>query len=217
MTGTSDDNRPVKPARSFSRTLVWPLLAIGIINLTLMFSGVYGNVSALLAVLVAFVFGGGAFYWYRTVSSRYRLAPGDSADVGAAVFLPTAFALLTLVVCPLYGFSPHNLSRPQINGIARPGSILTATLGSWDIGPRKESAINYASSRFRTHWQRCRVNRDATLYSGCTDIPQATGTSYLPQQADVGSVVRAVVTVRPYIGAVRSGVAASPTLLVRAR
>ncbi|MFL5854727.1 MAG: hypothetical protein ACJ77G_19925 [Solirubrobacteraceae bacterium] len=72
--------------------------------------------------------------------------------------------------------APANTERPMILGSPTQAQTLTATKGSWTNDP----------TGFGYQWQRCDP--------GCSNIPDAAGSSYTLAVADVGANVRVVVT-----------------------
>jgi hypothetical protein len=70
---------------------------------------------------------------------------------------------------------PTNLTKPSISGTAAVGQALTATPGTWSTGP-----IRYAYQ-----WGRCDVQN-----TSCNDIPNATGSTYVPTLSDAGFTLR---------------------------
>jgi hypothetical protein len=68
---------------------------------------------------------------------------------------------------------------PEIQGEAREGRTLTATRGEWGGAP----------TRFAYQWRRCRS--DGT---SCTNIANATATTYAVRRADVDNTLRVRVT-----------------------
>jgi hypothetical protein len=95
---------------------------------------------------------------------------------------------------------PVNTTVPSVLGIAQAGQVLTATSGAWSNAP----------TSFTRHWQRS----TGGVFS---DIPQATGASYLLSSADVGHPVRVVVVAtnaegdsEPVASSATGAVAAAP-------
>jgi len=109
-----------------------------------------------------------------------------SADVGfqirAAVTatnpdgIAPALSPLTAVVAPAV---PSVIAAPAVSGTAREGQVLTATQGTWKGTP----TIAYA-----TEWQRCAAG------SGCAAIAGASAATYRAVAADVGAMLRALLT-----------------------
>ena len=85
---------------------------------------------------------------------------------------------LSALVGPVTATQPGNTTVPSVGGTGRDGETLTADPGQWNgTGPFEHTY----------QWQRC----DS---SGCTDIDGATGQTYDLTDADVGFMVRVVVT-----------------------
>jgi hypothetical protein len=113
---------------------------------------------------------------YRTAlsdvrySNRSAAAAGERSvevhvtDAGSA----GATATRTIV---LAAAAPEPTTAPTVEGIARVGGTLTGNDGAWE---------GSEPMTFSRQWQRC-------ASSGCTDIEGATGSSYAPVAADVGS------------------------------
>ena len=80
---------------------------------------------------------------------------------------------------------PVNIRAPSITGAPRRGVVLGVTLGSWSPSP----------SSLAVQWQR---GAGGTF----TDIPGATGSTYVPVTADERDDLRVVVTARNAFGAV---------------
>ncbi len=79
---------------------------------------------------------------------------------------------------PVLPLPPINLAAPAISGTPQEGQLLSATTGSWSGSPTSHA---YA-------WQR---SSDGSTW---TTIPSATNASYTPVSADVGSLIRVLVT-----------------------
>jgi sugar lactone lactonase YvrE len=76
---------------------------------------------------------------------------------------------------------PANLGRASISGVATVFQSLHAHPGRWTQMP---VSLAY-------QWQRC-----DSAGASCTDIADATGSIYVPREADLGQTVRVVVTAR---------------------
>jgi hypothetical protein len=76
--------------------------------------------------------------------------------------------------------APVNTEAPTVSGAAKSGQTLTAASGTWSGTP----TITYAYQ-----WQRC-----DHLDEECSDVPDATATTYEPGREDVGSALRVVTT-----------------------
>lgn len=80
---------------------------------------------------------------------------------------------------------PRNVVPPTLTGTAQSGQTLTAVAGTW----------SGAAATFIYQWERC----DATG-ANCTDVPGAVASSYVVQDADVGSTLRVKVTATNPLG-----------------
>jgi hypothetical protein len=77
---------------------------------------------------------------------------------------------------------PNNEGAPQISGAPQVGRLLGASVGFW----RSPAPLG-----FGYQWIRC--DRAGTI---CSNLPGATGASFRPSAAEVGSTLRVVVTAR---------------------
>jgi hypothetical protein len=80
------------------------------------------------------------------------------------------------VVTPL---PPSNTALPAITGTPTPGQTLSSSTGSWTGSP----------TEYSYQWEDCDSSG-----SNCSDISNATASSYALGSADVGDTIRAVVT-----------------------
>jgi hypothetical protein len=94
---------------------------------------------------------------------------------------------------------PQNTGKPTVTGKAVVGEELTASTGTWTGG-----VDSYAYQ-----WQRC------TAAMACTDVSGATAKTYGVRTADVGSLLRVVVTAHNSSGS-STGVASDATAAVTA-
>jgi hypothetical protein len=76
---------------------------------------------------------------------------------------------------------PANTVAPNVTGTAQEGKTLTTTNGTW--------TTPHPPNTYTVRWQRCNPN-----ITFCADIQGATQQTYTLGSADVGNVVRAVVT-----------------------
>jgi hypothetical protein len=104
---------------------------------------------------------------------RVRVTATNGSGSGDATSRPTD------VVKPT-GSAPKNTSPPTISGNPLEGATLTVGPGSWSGTP---------SPHFTYQWQRC-----IGTGGGCSDIPGATGTTYVAGSADVAHTLRVNVT-----------------------
>lgn len=108
------------------------------------------------------------------MARRSRLAIGSGALVGVLVVLGLGAASAS-------GDTPGPpvmTAAPMVSGQPGLGKTLTTDDGSWN-----------ASATFTYQWLRCDES-----YAGCTNIPGATGTTYVTAAADVGHVLGTLVT-----------------------
>jgi hypothetical protein len=75
--------------------------------------------------------------------------------------------------------APQNTAVPQISGIAKEGSTLTASNGTWSNAP----------TSYAYQWRRC-----ASDGTACGDITGATKQTYTVASGDVGRTLRVAVT-----------------------
>lgn len=87
----------------------------------------------------------------------------------------TALATEVVVANP-----PVNSSRPTISGLARVGSVLSATTGAWTGTP---------IPTFTYQWKRCDADGE-----NCVVITGATASTYIPTAADVNRTILVTVT-----------------------
>jgi hypothetical protein len=78
---------------------------------------------------------------------------------------------------------PTKRSDPSVRGTPQEGQTLSGQTGQWLMA----DGLSCTDCKYRYTWQRC--NADV---SGCTDVPGATGFSYLLVSADVGKRMRLV-------------------------
>jgi hypothetical protein len=130
-------------------------------------------------------------------ADELRAAAGATGNRSARSSLANTCNVGQLVALRPAPSPPANTSAPVVSGTAREGETLTASTGSWSGSP----------TSFGYQWQ---LSGDGG--ASWADIAGATGTSYVLTPADVGSVVRVVVTASNAGG---SGTASSaPTSLV---
>ena len=133
---------------------------------------------------------------------RARLSRRGLAGIVATLVL--AAIGLTTVATSVAAPDPVNTVAPSVTGAAQQGQTLTTTNGTW-------TDANVNAIVYTYHWQRC--NPDVT---GCANIGGATSATYTLGSADVGSVVRSVVTATGTTGAADQPSAASPTVTAAA-
>ena len=116
-------------------------------------------------------------------SQSYALQPADVGHTVRAVVTATnaagstdATSSQTSVVTSL---PPTNTALPAITGTPQQGQTLAASTGVWTGSP----------TGYSYQWRSC----DSSGAS-CVDLASATGTTYVPQAADVGKTIRVVVT-----------------------
>ncbi len=95
------------------------------------------------------------------------------------------------------GLPPTNTALPAISGTTTQGQTLTAADGTWSNSP----------TGYTYQWRRC----DSTG-SSCTDIADATGSTYLSVYEDAGGTIRVVVTASNSYGSANA--TSSPTAVV---
>ncbi len=99
--------------------------------------------------------------------------------LGSATFTPSDAPLPPTPPAP--AVAPANTVKPVVSGEAKVGSTLASTVGTW-TGTQPLTT--------KTQWQRC--NTAAGV--GCVAITGATSSGYAPVTADVGKVLRVLVT-----------------------
>ena len=112
----------------------------------------------------------------RTISYSFEVSAGANYDVVVATLNPGA-------TCPSYDLrlgatAPYPTAPPTLQGTAMEGQTLTATTGTWTGTPA-----------FAYQWRQCFMDG-----SGCTDVPGATGSTYVLSAGDVGHSYRVRVT-----------------------
>ena len=117
-------------------------------------------------------------------SSTYGLAPADVGSRMRVVVTATNAAgnasAASVPGAVVEARAPVNTVAPTLSGTVRDGERLTVDRGTWTGTP----TISYAYQ-----WQRCDAGP-----GNCVDLDGETGTSYDLVPADVGQVVRVVVT-----------------------
>ena len=103
---------------------------------------------------------------------RFQVTATNSA--GPASATSTQTAVVAAAPAP-----PVSTSVPVISGTAQQGQLLSGSDGDWANGP----------TSFGYQWLRC-----DTVGAACVAIPAATGNSYTPGVADLGSTLRFQVT-----------------------
>jgi hypothetical protein len=124
--------------------------------------------------------------------STYDLTSGDAGATIRVVITATnaagpstATSAKTALIAP---GALVNTTPPAISGTTTDGHTLTATNGTWT----GTAPITYARQ-----WRRCDTAGD-----NCTNITDATGSTYTLTAADVGSTIRVVVTATDASGSV---------------
>jgi hypothetical protein len=106
----------------------------------------------------------------------FVLAVEVAADNGSGFAIATDTARTNIVTEP----NPVNTSLPTVSGTAKFGQTLTASNGSWAAD---------TSGGFTYQWLRCDSSGQ-----NCSAISGATGSTYVPAQADVGKTIVVAVT-----------------------
>jgi hypothetical protein len=119
-------------------------------------------------------------------ASSYTLAAADAGHTVRVVVNATnaggstgAASATTSVVAQQPPAPPFNTVAPSISGLPVEGQTLSVANGTWSGSP----------TGFTYKWQDCNA-----LGGSCTDVPGASGSSYLLSAADVGHTVRVLVT-----------------------
>ncbi len=136
-----------------------------------------------------------AFQWERcspgctpisgATGSTYALA---AADVGGTVKVSVtatnadgstaADSAASATVAAAPAGAPRSSAAPAVSGLARQGTTLSTTGGSW----------TGTGNTYAYRWLRCN-----TSGGGCSEIASATKTTYTPSKTDVGATIRAQV------------------------
>ncbi len=134
---------------------------------------------------------GGTCIWVGPLETALDIAAGGSVTIapGALSLRVELVETTTAVVV-----APANTTPPAISGTARVGEQLTASTGTWS----GTAPITYA-----VQWQR-----------GTSAIAGATSATYAVQAADLGQVLRAVITASNGAGSAQAS--AAPTAPVAA-
>jgi thermitase len=111
--------------------------------------------------------------------------PTGDNYVQLAAFENTSLPKAQLIVTYATG-APVNTALPAITGSAQQGQTLTGTSGTWT----GNTPITYGDQ-----WSRCDSSGN-----NCVNIAGATGTTYVPTAADVGSTIRLKVTASNSVG-----------------
>lgn len=104
-----------------------------------------------------------------SVTAANSAGSATATSTGTGIVSPPASSLA----------APVNTSLPVVTGTPQDGDSLSASTGSWSNSP-----TSYAYK-----WRRCDSGG-----GGCADVGGATGSQYAPTSADVGNVLRVVVT-----------------------
>lgn len=111
---------------------------------------------------------------------RAAVSASDYAGEGSAEAQPSE------VVAPA---SLTKGKRPAVSGVAKDGQVLSVGNGTWKGTPPQS---------FAYQWQSC------TRSGACTDIPEATGSSYRVATEQIGTKLRALVTATNAVGEARA-------------
>jgi hypothetical protein len=114
-----------------------------------------------------------------------------TAATPAAASSPSVDSTLSTTSLSLYEFTelfkptglapepPHETALPAITGTTTEGDTLTATAGTWEGNP----------TSYTYQWQACNTKSDV-----CTDIDDATASTYALTANDVKQMIRVIVT-----------------------
>jgi hypothetical protein len=132
---------------------------------------------------------------YAAAGSLFAITPSGSSTR----LLPDALAASQ----PNWGLAVANTVAPTITpepgGAIAEGTQLSAGIGSW-------TSISGITS-FTYQWKRCNPSG-----SGCTNIPSATGGTYMLGSGDIGGTVRVTVTATTPDGSAPGTSAATPVV-----
>ena len=136
--------------------------------------------------------------WSGTTANTPALTKsGTIACPAGTVIRASAAFNATSYLCNL---APLNTLAPSISGDPYQQAVLTASPGNWTPGAPNAPTFAY-------QWLRC----DAAG-AACTPISGATGTTYSPTAADLGSTIRIRITATNADGAVVAQSAATPVI-----
>jgi serine protease AprX len=117
------------------------------------------------------------------VDDTFVTVPGVAATLTGDEIVALASSseplVITLDTPTTAADAPTNTAPPTIQGSAVAGATLSAEAGAWSGAP-----LSYSFQ-----WQRCPASGD-----GCNEIAAATGGAYTLEAADVGSIVRVLVS-----------------------
>jgi hypothetical protein len=126
------------------------------------------------------------------VGSTLAVAVTATNTAGNAIANSAASAVVTAAPAPT---PPVNAVLPAVTGTAQQGSTLTAASGTW---------TGSVPIVYSYQWQSCAAS--------CTPVSGATGQTYIPTAADVGSTLAVAVTATNTAGNATANSAASPTI-----
>jgi hypothetical protein len=112
------------------------------------------------------------------IGHTVRVTEIASNTNGASAPASSSATAVVVATGPPY-FAPSNTLLPVVLGSATVGQILTTSEGAWSGNP---------PPTYKYVWQRCLSS------ASCSDISGATGSSYTLSSADVGAMVRTVIT-----------------------
>jgi hypothetical protein len=121
------------------------------------------------------------------VSASYTLIPTDAGStIRVVVTAANGAGSGTGISAPTgpVAEAPANVSPPTVSGTPQAGQTLTAAPGTW---------TGTAPIAFGFAWQRWGPGPDPSGPWQWADIPEATSQDYVPDGADVGSLLRVVV------------------------
>ena len=117
-------------------------------------------------------------------STSYTIVAADGGKKLQVIVRATntaGFASVSVLAAEPVVTTPPVISvAPSISGLARVGSVLSATPGTWTATP---------APTFTYQWRRCDANGE-----NCVDIASATASTYIPTAADVGRTILVRVT-----------------------
>ena len=133
------------------------------------------------------------------MTTQGRLRPRRLVAVGGLAVSLAMGGILAATAAARSAAAPRNVTPPAITGVARDGSLLATSNGTWENTP----------TSFAYQWQRCSPTGES-----CVNIIGATRRAYRATTADVDHTLRSIVTASNLDG--KASATSKPTELVSA-